>query len=175
MLPERLDRTVIYESDWINLYTDKVRYPDGLIVEKYHVLHSCHDSVCVIVENEKDEILLIRSNRYVTGREEWEVPAGRMEEKEDELTAAIRETREETGYEIKEVRKICSFNPNNGMSDLTIHLFHAKAGSLQNRFDENEVKDIVWISKEAVKQMLKDNEIQCGVSMIALFYAILFH
>ena len=34
-MPERLDRTVIYESDYVCLYADKVRFPGGYIVEKY--------------------------------------------------------------------------------------------------------------------------------------------
>lgn len=174
MMPKRLERTVIYESDWVNLYTDRVQYPDGYIVEKYHCLHSIHDSVCVIVENEKDEILMIKSNRYILGREEWEVPAGRIENNEEEIVAARRETMEETGFDTKDIVKICSFNPNNGMSDLTIHLYRAKVGSAICNFDKNEVNEVVWFSKESVKKMLKDNDIRCGVSMIALFYALLF-
>lgn len=43
--PEKLDRKVIYESDWISLYTDRVRMPDGEIIESYHRLHYPHESV----------------------------------------------------------------------------------------------------------------------------------
>lgn len=174
MLPKRLERNIVYESDWINLYTDKVQYPDGFIVDKYHVLHSCHDSICVIIENDNDEILLIKSYRYVLGREEWEVPAGRIEDGEDEVSTAKREAMEETGYEINDIQKVCTFNPNNGMSDLTIHLYRAKAGSSISNFDKNEVKEIAWFSKDTIKQMLKNNELYCGVSLIALMYALLF-
>ena len=35
-LPERLERTAIYESDYVCLYTDKVKLPSGDIIEKYH-------------------------------------------------------------------------------------------------------------------------------------------
>lgn len=34
--PEKLDRKVIYESDWISLYADRVRMPGGEIIESYH-------------------------------------------------------------------------------------------------------------------------------------------
>lgn len=79
MLPERLKRRVIYESDWIDLYADTVRMPDGSIIEPYHVLHYPHNSVSVVIYNNKDEILMLRSKRYTAGGLEWEIPAGRVE------------------------------------------------------------------------------------------------
>ena len=92
MLPERLKRRVIYESDWIDLYADTVRMPDGSIIEPYHVLHYPHNSVSVVIYNNKDEILMLRSKRYTAGGLEWEIPAGRVEKNESPEDAARRET-----------------------------------------------------------------------------------
>ena len=39
LLPKRLERNTIYESDYICLYTDKVQLPSGYVIEKYHQLH----------------------------------------------------------------------------------------------------------------------------------------
>lgn len=78
-MPERLERNVIYESDYVCLYTDKVRLPNGCVIEKYHQIHYPHEAVCVVMFNEKDELLLIRSKRYTVNRLEWEIPAGRIE------------------------------------------------------------------------------------------------
>ena len=55
-LPEKLDRKIIYESDWVSLYLDKVRMPDGRIFNTYHKLHYPHESVSVVIVNEKNEI-----------------------------------------------------------------------------------------------------------------------
>lgn len=41
------------------------------------------------VSSDLDEILLIRSKRYITGRLEWEIPAGRMESGETAEVAAV--------------------------------------------------------------------------------------
>ena len=78
MMPERLASKTIYESDWISLYEDKVKMPDGSIIDSYHRLHFPHESVCVVICNDKDEILMIQSKRYITGQLEWEIPAGRI-------------------------------------------------------------------------------------------------
>ena len=58
-LPERLERKTVYESDYICLYTDKVKLPDGYVIDKYHQLHYPHEAVCVVIFNERDEILMI--------------------------------------------------------------------------------------------------------------------
>lgn len=50
-----LDRKVIYESDWVSLYSDKVRMLDGRIFNTYHKLHYPHESVCIVIVNEKNE------------------------------------------------------------------------------------------------------------------------
>ncbi len=77
-LPERLERATIYESDYICLYTDKVKLPSGDIIEKYHQLHYPHESVSIVIFNDKDEILMIREKRYTVGRLEWEIPAAQI-------------------------------------------------------------------------------------------------
>ena len=60
-LPERLERTTIYESDYVCLYADKVKLPSGDIIEKYHQIHYPHDAVVIVIFNDKGEILMIES------------------------------------------------------------------------------------------------------------------
>lgn len=50
---ERLARRPIYESDWVCLYLDTVRLPDGEIIDGYHQLHDPHESVSVVVTSER--------------------------------------------------------------------------------------------------------------------------
>lgn len=68
ILPEMPDRTVVYESDRVSLVSDKVKMSDGRIFDTYHKLHYPHESVSVVIINEKDEILKIQSKRYITSR-----------------------------------------------------------------------------------------------------------
>lgn len=173
--PEKLDRKVIYESDWISLYADNVRMPDGRIFDTYHKLHFPHESVSVVIINEKNEVLMIQSKRYITSRMEWEIPAGRIENDESLDEAAKRECLEETGCTLKDLKYLCCYNPNNGMSDLKLHVFVARVDTETSQIDENEVGAKKWISKDKVLEMLANNETQCGVSMVALLYAIQFY
>lgn len=175
ILPKMLDRKIIYESDWVSLYSDKVKMPDGRILNTYHKLHYPHESVSVVIVNEKNEILMIQSKRYATSRLEWEIPAGRIEKNESLEDAARRECLEETGCTLKDLTYLCCHNPSNGMSDLKIHVFGAKAETETMEIDTNEVNAKKWIPKDKVIDMLRNNETQCGVSILALLYAIQFY
>lgn len=173
--PKMLKRNVIYESDWVSLYSDEVEMPDGSIIPAYHKLHYPHESVSCVIVNENDEILMIQSKRYTTNRLEWEVPAGRIEKNESPEEAARRECFEETGCTLKDLTFLCSQNPSNGMSDLVIHVFVATVVAEIMEFDENEVSQKQWVKKRKVVDMLKNNEIHCGVSMTSLLYVLQFY
>jgi len=172
MIPEKLSREVIYESEWISLYADKVRFPDGYILDKYHFAHFDFGSVGIVVLNDKCEVLLIKSNRYITQSEEWEIPAGGVEKGESLRDAAVRETLEETGYTISEPQLVYKYNPSIGSSDQVFNIFGAVAIAKKEDFDQNEVAEIAWVSKETIIEMLKNNTIRCGFSLTGLMLVL---
>ena len=174
-MPERLDREVIYESDYVCLYADRVRFPDGSIVDRYHQIHYPREAVCVVVFNKKGEVLLIRNRRYTIGRLEWEIPAGKIEPGEEKEDAARRECFEETGCTLKDLRFLCSQNPANGMADCVCHCFAGMVDAEGIPGDTNEVAGKKWLSREAVLEMLGKNETMDGVSMLGLLYAFQFY
>ena len=174
-MPMRMGRKVIYESDWISLHADKVRMPDGKVIDTYHKLHYPHESVSIVMVNERNEVMMIQSKRYITARLEWEIPAGRVEENETPEEAARRECLEETGCTLKEISYLCCYNPSNGMSDLRVHLFLARVATETTHMDENEVHAKQWMPRERVLEILRENRTQCGVSMLGLLYVMQFY
>lgn len=200
--PECLSKEMIYESFWMSMYRDKVRMSDGSLIEQYHRVHVPNDSVCVVVMNEEDEILLIRSKRYTTGRMEWEIPAGGINPGECQEEAAKRECLEETGCEIEKIKYLCSMNPCNGVTDVLIHYYMARvstkkmkgaSGSVMDAdiscelcasgktgcqetvaFDENEVLEKRFVSKKEVLKMIQNNSTRSEISAFAILYALQF-
>ena len=170
----RLARRAVYESDWVCLYLDTVRMPDGEVIDGYHQLHYPHDSVSVVITNGRGDVLLTHHRRYTTGQLEWEVPAGRVEVGESPETAAHRECLEETGCTLRELRYLCWHNPSNGMSDLKMHVFAARVNTESALAETNEVESKRWFAPDEVRAMLRQGDIRCGVSMLALLYAFAF-
>ena len=174
-LPERLSRTTIYESDYVSLYTDRVKLPSGQIIEKYHQIHYPREGVSIVIFNDKDEILMIREMRYSAGRLEWEIPAGGVEKGEAIEDAARREVMEETGCTVKDLKFLCSQTPSNAMTDQVMHVFGARVESEGTIKDVDEVADKVWMPVSEVKELLKNNETKDGVAILAILFALEFY
>lgn len=170
-IPKRLNRTAIYKSDWINVYTDKVEMPSGKIIEKYHVLDYPNDSVVVLITNTKGEICFVESLRYSTQKVEWELPAGGIDANEEITKAAQREVKEETGFDTTNLQFEYSFNPSNGMSNQTIHIVSGKAENQQpSSFDTDEVLAVHWLSIAEVKELIRTKKLTDGISFTAVLY-----
>lgn len=168
--PERLSRTTVYESPWIKLHLDQVKFPNGYIIEKYHLLDFPHDSVGILMENEAGEVIFARISRYPTGRAEWELPAGGIDPGETEIDAARREVLEETGYTSEDHQVIYSYYPINNMANQRFHLVRCRAGALVQDFDPNEVSQIRWFTKAEVRQMIREKALTDGLTLTALLF-----
>jgi len=168
MKPERLARSVIYKNPWVNLYIDRVRFPSGRVVEQHHLLDFETEAVAVVIENDRHDILFIRTYRYTTETIEWEIPAGNIELGESVLEAAQREILEESGYEVTNLELLYTYNPMNGISNKTFHIAKAKVSIKKGSFDRNEVEAVTWFTKKEVRSMIKNKVIKDGFTLTAL-------
>ena len=166
--PERLSRNVVYQSPWVNLYLDKVKFPNGLVIDQFHLLDFSHSAVVALVENDLENIIFARICRYTSGNTEWELPAGGVDIGETEIEAAKREVLEETGYATDNHQLIYSYYPMSGSANKLFHVVHCKAIDRVQEFDKNEVSETRWFTKDEVKQMIKDKAITDGFSLTAL-------
>jgi ADP-ribose pyrophosphatase len=168
MKAEQLGRSIIYESPWVNLYLDTVKFPNGLLIENFHLLDFPRAAVTAIVENDFGSILFVRICRYTSGTTEWELPAGGVETGETEIEAARREVLEETGYTSQDHTLIYSYYPMNGSANKLFHVLRCKAIDLVQDFDGNEVSETRWFTREDVVQMIKEKAVTDGFTLTAL-------
>lgn len=169
MLPKRLSRKTIYESQWVNLHVDKVKMPSGKIIDEYHFIDIPSEGVMILVTNPKGEICFVKVPRYQPQTLEWEIPGGMMDAGETPEETAKRETFEETGYQVKNMRKVYSCHPLNSISNKRIHIVFAElASGEQSNYDEHEVSDVAWFSIAEVKQMIENQKISDAETLLPL-------
>ena len=88
-------------------------------------------------------VLLARQYRYAANDFLWELPAGRIDEGEDELPAAKRELLEETGFTGKRWKRVMFFYVSPGFLDETMAIYLAEEltpGKATPEEDESIVK-----------------------------------
>lgn len=94
-------------------------------------------ALAAIFSENRREILLIKRRDVPV----WVLPGGGIEENEKEEDTIIREVKEETGFNIKIIRKVGEYSPLNRLTKFT-HLFECKiiSGKPTITSETNDIK-----------------------------------
>ena len=140
---------------WVT--TDDVLEPTGVRVRRDVVRHSGSVVVLAIEPNSaQPRILLEWQYRHAAGRFLYELPAGRIDEGENELKAAKRELLEETGFTARKWKRVLRFWASPGFVAEAMSIYLAReltAGTAEPEVDE--VINIQFVPlKKAVAMVL---------------------
>ena len=105
--------------------------------------------VCI---KQDDKVLMVQeAKEYVYGL--WNYPAGRLDDTENVFDGAIRETKEETGYDVELTGILSIIDHINGEENILKITFNANiiGGSLT--FDKKELLDVKWIAIDEIAAM----------------------
>ena len=120
--------------------------------------------VGVCIKNDNNEILMVQeANDEIRGL--YNIPAGKLDSNESIMEGAIRETKEETGYDVKLDSVLC-IQYLESKNILKI-IFNATIISGSKSFDKDEIMDIKWIPIEELESMTS-NEIRSYDSNISI-------
>lgn len=120
-----------------------------------HTIIKSRPSVCVIIFNDRNQIALIRQFRSTTAKWYIELPAGLYEDDESIEEAASRESQEETGIVIKNVRCLVKsqniLDPSKSNEDFGSAVAYVAAQTEQNLDEMEQIeKEIIWMDYEEV-------------------------
>lgn len=104
--------------------------------------------VHTVISNNKGEVLIIqRSKKNDVLPEYWDIPGGTLEDGEDPSQGAIRETKEETGLDISDVRLFFQkSNVDTAKNKQFVTLvFHAKTSESNITVNPEEHDTYAWI------------------------------
>lgn len=121
---ETLESRVAWEGDFLRVFKDRVRAPDGHLAPREYLKHP--GAVMVVPVLSDGRLVLERQYRYPLRRAFIEFPAGKIDPGEDLLACARRELKEETGYVASEWHYLGGFHNAIGYCDEKIEVYLAR-------------------------------------------------
>ena len=161
----------IFDGVILNVKRDQVRLPNGHLTVREVIRHL--GAVCVVPVTEDGKVVIERQYRYPVDRVMSEIPAGKLDSREEErLHAAQRELWEETGITADRWTDMGLYFPAAAYSDEKITMYLAQGLHLgEQHLDENEFLNFSFIPMEEVVDKILQGEITDGKTQAAILKA----
>src|SRR5215470_1995476 len=179
-MPVRPKRAKVFSSKTVfqgrvfSVTSDDIEEPGGVTVRRDVLRHP--GSIVVLAVNDADSrkdplVLLERQYRYAADARLWELPAGRIDPGEDQLTAAKRELLEETGFTASKWQRALSFYPSPGFMDEVMHVFLARGLKKgKARPEDDERITVRFFPLPQVIRMAMSGKIIDGKTLASVFW-----
>ena len=169
-LKEKLHkRNRVYSGKAVSFSVDHIILPDGKKATREFLEHP--GAVAVLPFVDQENIVLVRQYRYPVREITYEIPAGKLQGKENLLSCVRRELEEETGFYAKKIKKLLSFWPTPAFSNEVLHIYLARDLKLTKKNpDDDEFIDHIEISFKKALKMVESGKIRDSKTVIALLY-----
>lgn len=169
-----LSSRTLFKGKVFSVTADEIVEPNGVRARRDVIRHSGSVVIAAVDNTGKEpRVLLARQYRYAAQDVLWELPAGRIDEGEQPLSAARRELVEETGYSASKWKRALFFYSSPGFLDETMSVFLAQGlvkGKAQPEEDEFITKRLFPISaavRMIDKGVIKDAKTIAGILWLA--------
>ena len=169
-----LSSEYLFNDTWLRARRDKCERPDGKIVEPYYVMEY-PDWVTGVGLTTDEKIILVRQYRHALGEVCIELPGGCVDASDTNFEQAVRrEFLEETGYTFDAAEYLGRTSANPSTNSNTLHMFLLTGGEKQQQqqLDYNEEIEVLVVSMDDFKQMLRQNTFVQSMHVTNIFYAL---
>lgn len=173
MKPWRVvDSSVLLERKWLTVRQERIELPQGGEIEEFHVIKA-PDWTGILALAADDHVVMVEQYRHGAGRVSRELPAGVVDGHESVLDAAVRELREETGYEAEDWQPLLTVNTEPSRHTNRAHFFFARNARkvAEQKLDESEHIRVVLVSLRELVPSIERGEIFHGVHVAAILLA----
>lgn len=162
--------TEIYAGRVIKVNIERVRLPNGSVADLEIIHHP--GGAAVVALDDRHRICLLRQFRHAADGWIWELPAGKIDNREPPLQTAQRELEEEAGMKAAQWQSLGDYVSSPGVFTEVVHLYLATGlQALQVRPEEHEVFEVHWKPFVEVLGMARSGELRDGKSVVGMFRA----
>lgn len=169
-----LSSEYLFNDRWFKVRRDKCETPGGKIVDPYYV-YEFSTWVGALPVTEEGKIIMVRQYRHALGETCLEIPGGCVDDTDTNVEYAVaRELLEETGYSFTSFDHLGRISPNPSTNSNLLHMFLARGGKKvsEQNLDENEEIEVVEMTIDELKQLLRENKIVQAMHVSCILYAL---
>jgi len=164
-----LKRKKVFKSKFINLYEDRVKLPNGRIINDYTVVE-LPSYVEIVATDNRNRLIVTEQYRYGVGKKQLELPAGFKEPNESPIEAAKRELEEETGFKNGKFKYIGTVNEYGSKATHKVYIVRAiNLKTIENqKLEKTEIIDVKLVSIPKLKKQILEGKWKDSSSIAAL-------
>lgn len=169
-----LSSEYLFNDRWFKVRREVCETPDGKIVDPYYV-YDFSTWVGAVPVTEEGKIIMLKQYRHALGEVCYEIPGGCVDDTDKNFEEAVaRELLEETGYSFTSYDYLGRISPNPSTNSNLLHMYLAKGGKkvAEQSLDENEEIEVILLSIEDLKQLLRENKIVQAMHVSCIMYAL---
>lgn len=165
---------IVFQGKVFDVRVDEIEYNGTKNLSSRQV--AVHPGGAVIVPVKTNgKIICVKQYRYPHNETIIELPAGKLNPKEDPLHCAIRELKEETGFTSDKITKLGKIYTTPGFCNEVLHIFLAENLTEGNhdREEGEEGMELIDLTLDEIDEKIKNGEIVdaktiCGIAMYKL-------
>lgn len=162
--------TPVFRGRVLEINIERVRLPNGVAAD-LEIIHHPGGAAVVALDTE-GRVCLLEQFRHAASGWIWELPAGKIDNREPPLETAQRELQEEGGMRARTWVGLGEYLSSPGVFTEVIHLYLATdLEPVQGAPEAHEVFRVEWLPFEQALVMAQNGEIRDGKTLVGLFRA----
>ena len=168
-----LSSEYINRIPWLTTRKDVCELPNGKIMPGFYI-QEFPTWVSAFIVTKEGKVVLVQQYRHGLGEICIETPGGVVDEGEAPEVAIRREVKEETGYEFETIEYMGKVSPNPSTNNNVMHMYLVQGAHkvAEQSLDETEDVEVLVLTIDEVKQLLRENKIMQALHTSCMFYAL---
>jgi 8-oxo-dGTP pyrophosphatase MutT (NUDIX family) len=160
----------VFTGRVIQVNVERVRLPNASVADLEIIHHP--GGAAVVAVDAHDNVCLLRQFRHAANGYLWELPAGKIDNKEPPFDTARRELTEEAGAVAGRWETLGDYVSSPGVFTEVVHLFLAtELTQVERGHEEHEVIEVHWKPLAEVVSMATSGVIRDGKSVVGILRA----